>query len=333
MKKSSLSVLIFIIIIAGFCLFNIANNSVTGQTGDQTPTPTSTPTDTTPTPEVTPEQTPETTPGITPEATPTPNPEGTTTLLSKNFTGIWKARVRRPETTDGSSTSSSGGSETTSSSSGDTTTTTLAHISTELFGSSIITFKLCVKDGKLEGTVQQGGVLIKGVITEQTIISENEVEFTAEGREGRTANIRLKLTGEREFIGTFADGHTFDGRKLNQNRGCLAPGVGPIMSGPPTMGAGGGNLGPSTGGDGRPTSGVGMSDNPSMGIGSGMGFGMGGINPPTDESSSNPNPTPLSDTNEPPHEPSMGGPGMGIGPGMGSPGGGPSMFGGEDVGE
>ena len=107
--------------------------------------------------------------------------------LSTKFTGIWKTEV----------TSSS-------------------------IASSIITFKLCVRDGKLEGTVQQGGAFLNGVIKEQTIISENEVDFTAQSQDGKTAKIHLKLTGDRQFTGTFANGSPLEGRKLNANRECLA---------------------------------------------------------------------------------------------------------------
>lgn len=170
--------------------------------------------DTSPTPEAT--STPEVTP--TPESTPDPEsilpPSGggeitiATAGLNNNFTGIWKARVKRPapETS---------------------LRKLLAHIIDDSFGSSIITFKLCVKEGRLEGIVQQGGVFIKGVITSQTVISIDEVEFTAKSKDGRTAQIKLRLTGERSFVGTFIDGHTFEGRKLNPFRGCLAPGKGP----------------------------------------------------------------------------------------------------------
>ena len=107
--------------------------------------------------------------------------------LSTKFTGIWKTEVKSSSP-----------------------------------ASSIITFKLCVRDGKLEGTVQQGGAFLNGVIKEQTIISENEVDFTAQSQDGKTARIHLKLTGDRQFTGTFADGRPLEGRKLNENRGCLA---------------------------------------------------------------------------------------------------------------
>ncbi|MBI2996623.1 MAG: hypothetical protein HYY52_07990 [Candidatus Melainabacteria bacterium] len=103
----------------------------------------------------------------------------------------------------------------------------LAHITDDSPSSNIITFKLCVKEGKLEGTVHQGGAFLNGVITGQTIISENEVELTALSQDSKTTKIKLKLTGDRQFQVMFTDGHTSEGRKLNENRGCLAPGKGP----------------------------------------------------------------------------------------------------------
>jgi hypothetical protein len=327
MKKSNLSVLIFVIIILGVIFFNKANNTVTGQTGDQTASPTSTANATsTPAAEPTAEPTPEITAN---EPTPTPNPEevlpptggGEITAangiaLNRNFTGIWKARVKRPET------GSSGGDEFTSSSSssGDTNPIRLAHAVSNVFGSNIITFRLCVVDGELKGFVQQGGVFIMGAITSSTNLSENEVMFEVESRDGEHATITLKLTGEREFIGTFADGHTFEGRKLNP-RGCA--GVAAITGGPTTGGETGG---PNMGGPGG-MGGPGMGG-PGMG-GPGMGEGEDFGEPQGD------------DQNEPPPPgeengdgPDMNAPGMDFGPGMG---GGPDMggqpFGGEGGGE
>lgn len=147
---------------------------------------------------------------------------GTSGTLSNNFTGIWKARV--PKERPSTSSSSGDISSSSSSSSGSIEVTRKAHLDIGNKGASIISFKLCVKDGRLEGIVHQGGTILTGVIKEQNVISENEVEFTAEGRNDRTAMIYLKLTGDRQFVGRFVDGHEFIGRKLNENRGCLAPG-------------------------------------------------------------------------------------------------------------
>ncbi|KAF0209257.1 MAG: hypothetical protein FD167_5451, partial [bacterium] len=130
---------------------------------------------------------------------------GTSGTLSNNFTGIWKAKVPKIKPQPGSSSgtvsstssSSSGEVVSTSSSSGDISSSSSGEISTSSSGgieatrkahldignkgASVISFKLCVKDGKLEGIVHQGGTFLTGVIKEQNIISENEIEFTAEG--------------------------------------------------------------------------------------------------------------------------------------------------------
>ncbi|MBI3591054.1 MAG: hypothetical protein HY094_06745 [Candidatus Melainabacteria bacterium] len=165
----------------------------------------------------------------------TSSSSGSTTQvsLSSNFNGVWKARVERPIISANSSSSSSGAVVSSSSSSGTVSTRLAAHLSDGFRGSNIITFKLCVKDGKLEGIVQQGGAFIGGKITSQTIISENEVEFTVTSKDGRTAKIRLKLVADNKFEGTFADGHKFIGRKLNSFGGCFEPNS---SSGGPTMG-------------------------------------------------------------------------------------------------
>ncbi|MBI3591053.1 MAG: hypothetical protein HY094_06740 [Candidatus Melainabacteria bacterium] len=165
--------------------------------------------------------------------------------LSNNFTGVWKGRVKRSLATNSSSlgeciictqvipvcnegqtivqqtcnecahcSNTSGGMVS------NISRKTLNHISNEAFGSSIIILKLCVKDGKLSGTVQQGGVFINGIITSQTIISKNEVEITAESKDGTIAEIKLKLTGKRQLVGTFTDGHTFEAKKINSFLNC-----------------------------------------------------------------------------------------------------------------
>ena len=170
-------------------------------------------------------------------------------MLSKNFTGTWKGRVERIKS---SSSSSSGEciictqvvpecsadqtlipqscnecahciSPSFSNSSGSMSNRILEHIDSEKFGSSIITFKLCVKDGKLEGIVQEGGVFINGKIISQNVISENEVEITAESKDGKTTKIKLKFISGREFLGTFEDGHEFTAKKLNSRASCHGP--------------------------------------------------------------------------------------------------------------
>lgn len=193
----------------------------------------------------------------------------TSVTLNPNFTGNWKAKIKeRPQGSSSTSTSSSSSS---TSSSGEcivciqvvpeclsgqtlalqtctecakcvessgTPARALAHLDEAVKGGNIITFKLCVKDGKLEGSVHQGRAFITGKITSQTVISPDEIEFIAESKDRKTAMIHLKLTGKRQFIGTFADTHTFEGRKLNENKGCLAPvdNSSGTMGGKPSMG-------------------------------------------------------------------------------------------------
>lgn len=198
----------------------------------------------------------------------------TSVTLNPNFTGNWKAKIKeRPQGSSSTSTSSSSSSTSSSgecivctqvvpeclssqtlvlqtctecakcvdiapASSNRTPARVLAHLDEAGKGGNIITFKLCVKDGKLEGSVHQGRAFITGKITSQTVISPDEIEFIAESKDRKTAMIHLKLTGKRQFMGTFADTHTFEGRKLNENKGCLVP-VGNssgTMGGKPSMG-------------------------------------------------------------------------------------------------
>lgn len=173
---------------------------------------------------------------------------GTQITLNKNFTGVWKARVKRIVTTPSSSSSGSNclvciqvvpdcePGQTlvpqscnecahcinNTSSGGGISRKSFFHLSNEHFGSNIVTFKLCVRNGKLEGTIQQGGIFLNGMITSQNIISENTVEITAESKNDKTAKIILMLTGNRQFTGTFSDGHTFEAKKLNPLNSCMA---------------------------------------------------------------------------------------------------------------
>lgn len=156
-----------------------------------------------------------------------------------------------------------------------------AHLSDGSLGSNIITFKLCVKDGKLEGFVQQGGAFLLGKIVSQNVISENEVEFTAESKDGKTAKIKLKLTGERQFIGTFADGHTFEGRKLNSNRGCLEPLGSMGRPGGETSSSGGRPVHPPMGGPGGFMGGEPTSSGGQTSTSGGTSSSTGGPHPPT----------------------------------------------------
>lgn len=279
------------------------------------------------------------------EVTPSSSSGSPEITLNEAFAGIWKAKVEKlkPQSTSSSSgnvsstsssssgeissSSSSGEIVSSSSSSGDSgevsssSSSSSGEISTSSSGSieairkthldignkgaSVITFKLCVIDGKLEGIVHQGGAFLMGAIKEQNIISENEIEFTAEDKDGKTAMIHLNLTGDRQFVGTFADGHEFEGRKLNKNRGCLASGKVP---GKPS-----GSKGPKKG----PISGT-LTDPPINGMGIGMSNPSNeGIGMSTPPNMSNPPNNMSGPTNN--DETSNGEPGTGTPPSMDEP--------------
>lgn len=114
-----------------------------------------------------------------------------------------------------------------SSSSGQVVTSSSSSGGTELCvdrASRVIALKLCVRDGKLEGVLHQGGVFDKAVITSQNVVSENEVVVDLQDKKGKTAKLTLQLLGERQLRGTFDNGQIFNARKLNSFRACLAPG-------------------------------------------------------------------------------------------------------------
>ena len=273
MKRSDIYVLCLLVLIVGFSFLGIKNNVVIGQatsssssssSGDASISSSSSS-------------------GI---VVSTSSSGSSSIVLNKNFTGHWKAKIEKPcvVCTQEVPSCSSGqvvalsscmecahcvNATVSGSSSGSVVSREfLAHLASDVPGSRVLTFKLCVnKDGKLEGDVQQGGALIGGMITTQNVISADEVEFNVESRDGKTAHIKLKLTGERQFIGTFADGHEFEGRKLNPNRPCLA-GIGPTTSG--GVGGPGGEMGgPGMGGSGMGGPGLNGSGGPTD-------FGTGG---------------------------------------------------------
>ncbi|MBI2995839.1 MAG: hypothetical protein HYY52_03945 [Candidatus Melainabacteria bacterium] len=128
---------------------------------------------------------------------------------------VSSSRSLSPSNNSSSSLSSS------SSSSESVIKTNLLHINEGLSGSRIITFKLCVRDGKLEGTVHQGDVFINGVIKSQNILSENEVIIDIVDKNNNSTNLRLNLISKREMQVTFSDEHTTNARKLNLFKSCL----------------------------------------------------------------------------------------------------------------
>lgn len=260
MKKTDFFGLVLVILVISLSFLSFENNKVTGQTSDSssssgvtevssssgaTPTstssgelpPASAPTENIPTPS-------------SPEEVPPTTSETPTQKINSNFSGIWKGEINRsnlpPVSSSGSvvSTVSQQTSDTPPTGTSDlpppppTTTSDLppptssGPTQTPPKGSRIITLKLCVKDdGALDGVIHIGGTLENAAITSQTIISENEVTVNLKDRKERSATLTLKLTGDRQLEGTFADGKSFKARKLNPFRGCLAPGGGPLKGG------------------------------------------------------------------------------------------------------
>src|SRR3989338_730393 len=81
-------------------------------------------------------------------------------------------------------------------------------------GSHTITLKLCLVDGKLEGTVQQGGILNKGTILSQTVFAPSNVVLNIQDNKGKLSTLTLKLLEGKKLHGTFSYGIGFDARKL-----------------------------------------------------------------------------------------------------------------------
>ena len=87
-----------------------------------------------------------------------------------------------------------------------------------------LTLRLCVKDGSLGGTIEQGnsfkGKIISQEIISQEIISGNEVLVTVEDKDNKTLTITLKLTGKRNMLITFENADSFKARKLSLSKNC-----------------------------------------------------------------------------------------------------------------
>ncbi len=125
--------------------------------------------------------------------------------LSEEFTGIWRAEVERTVTVNGTTISK---------------------------GSRIITTKLCLDNGILKGFVQQPGVLTRGVITSQNVISANEVELQLQDISGKTSSIHFTLA-DGKLNGTFSNGIVFSAIKqntINPKRVCIDLGILPTSS-------------------------------------------------------------------------------------------------------
>ena len=82
--------------------------------------------------------------------------------------------------------------------------------------------KLCVKGGRLEGSISQGSVIKNGVIDSQSTISENELFVFVKGDKDRTAKIHLKLLGNRQLQISPENKNSLRAKKTNHNKGCYA---------------------------------------------------------------------------------------------------------------
>lgn len=88
--------------------------------------------------------------------------------------------------------------------------------------SGIITLDLCVKEGRLEGTVNQNGFIDNGIITSQDVITPVKVVVTIQDKNGKIETLTLKLHSMfgRFLRGAFSSGKTFIARKVNRLRSC-----------------------------------------------------------------------------------------------------------------
>ena len=84
-----------------------------------------------------------------------------------------------------------------------------------------VLLRLCVRNGKIEGTVHLPGTVENGVVISQTILSEDEVRVTIEDRKGKSFELTLILTGKRSLIGSFNNGQSFEARKISQPKNCI----------------------------------------------------------------------------------------------------------------
>ncbi len=78
-----------------------------------------------------------------------------------------------------------------------------------------ILLRLCVKNGKLEGSIRQSGLEGNFVITSQEIIAENEISVTIKNEKGESQAVTLSLTNEKLLSGSFSSGETFQAKKIS----------------------------------------------------------------------------------------------------------------------
>lgn len=149
--------------------------------------------------------------------------------LNKNFTGIWKGRVKRecviciqivPECSKGQILIPQTCTECANCKDA-TKARSSFHINNDFSDSKIVTLSLCVKEDKLEGELNQIGVFEEGKIISQNRIAKNKVEVTFKDKNDLTTTLTLNLILNRLLTITFEDGHSFDAIKVNSFRNCL----------------------------------------------------------------------------------------------------------------
>ncbi len=105
-------------------------------------------------------------------------------ILNKNFTGIWRGKI--------------------------------------LNNSKAITLKFCIKNQRLDGTVNIPGDIENGIIVSQNIISNNEVSVTVKNESDLTKELNLKLTDKRHLQISIDGVEPFEARRINLFKSCVS---------------------------------------------------------------------------------------------------------------
>ncbi len=120
---------------------------------------------------------------------------GQAVVLSDKFSGIWSAKVNRTVSVNGV-------------------------IVKEWIRT--IRLRLCSKNGEIKGIVVHPGFFTRALITSQNVISDKEVDVEVKDRRGRTATLRLTLSGDFQLNGAFSNGVNFESIKKSEFRLCEA---------------------------------------------------------------------------------------------------------------
>ena len=80
--------------------------------------------------------------------------------------------------------------------------------------SRIIILKLCVKNGVLEGKIDNGEIISRNNI------AENKVEVTFKNKDSADVTLTLELVGSRLLKGTLSDSNSFNARKISLLKSC-----------------------------------------------------------------------------------------------------------------